>query len=221
MKRRSQRTTETGPDPLLREAIAAGVEHDRDGTAQRILEGALALLEDFGLRRMTMEDVARRVRMSRVTIYRRFANKDALVRAVLLRELRRFFVAIEDSVVGLETTEERLIEGFAFALQFLHDHTLLNRFLRTEPEVLLPYLTIDAGPVLDAAREFLADRLGEEIEAGRLGPLDVQVTGELLARLVLSFFLTPHSVVPLATPEDARRFARLYLAPTLRSPTAG
>jgi AcrR family transcriptional regulator len=208
-----------GPDPLLREALEAE-ERDGDSTAQRILEGALALLEDFGLRRMTVEDVARRVRMSRVTIYRRFASKDALVRAVLLRELRRFFAAIDESVSGIETTEDRLVEGFAFALQFLHEHTLLNRFLRTEPDLLLPHLTVDAGPVLDAARQFLAERLEHEISEGRLAPLDVQVAGELLARLVLSFFLTSHSVVPLATPDEARRFARLYLAPALRAAPA-
>lgn len=206
-------------DPLFREALETAPP-DTDATGERILEGALALLEDFGLRRMTIEDVARRARMSRVTIYRRFAGKDALVRAVLLRELRRFFAAIDEAVAGIEATEDRLVHGFAFALQFLHEHALLNRFLRTEPELLLPYLTVDAGPVLDAARQFLAERLEQEIDQGRLAPLDVQVTGELLARLVLSFFLTSHSVVPLATPDEARRFARVYLAPALRAASA-
>lgn len=204
-------------DPLLLEALEA--EEDKDGTSQRILEGTLALLEDFGLRRTTLEQVAQRVRMSRATIYRRFASKDVLVRAVLLRELRKFFRAIDDRVSEFDTTEDRLAEGFAFALQFLNEHPLLNRFLRTEPDLLLPHLTVDAGPVLDAARQFLAERLEQEIEQGRLAPVDVQVTGELLARLVLSFFLTPDTAVPLGTPDEARRFARLYLAPALRTPS--
>ncbi len=60
----------------------------------------------------------------------------------------------------------------------------------------------------------------QEIDEGRLAPIDVQVTGELLARLVLSFFLTAHSVVPLATLDEARRFARVYLAPALRAASA-
>jgi AcrR family transcriptional regulator len=208
-------------DPLLREALEAKQNEDgtaQDGTTQRILAGTLAMLQDFGLRRTTLEDVARRVRVSRATIYRRFASKDVLVRAVLLRELRRFFSAIDERVAGIDSTEDRIAEGFAFALQFLNEHALLNRFMRTEPELLLPYLTLNAGPVLEAAQEFLAERLEQEVEQGRLTPLDTQVAGELLARLVLSFFLTPNTVVPLSTPEDARRFARLYLAPALRTP---
>jgi AcrR family transcriptional regulator len=214
VRRPAAKTNPAPLDPLVQEALEMATA-ESDPTAERILAGALALLEDFGLRRMTVEDVARRARMSRVTIYRRFAGKDALVRAVLLRELRRFFAAIDECVSDIETTDGRLVEGFAFALQFLHGHKLLNRFLRTEPDLLLPYLTVDAGPVLDAARQFLAERLEQEIEEGRLAPLDVEVTGELLARLVLSFFLTSHSVVPLATPDEARRFARAYLAPAL------
>lgn len=206
-------------DPLLREALEA--EQNEDGTTQRILAGTLAMLQDFGLKRTTLEDVARRLRMSRATIYRRFASKDVLVRAVLLRELRRFFRAIDERVSGIESTEDRIAEGFAFALQFLNEHALLNRFMRTEPELLLPYLTVDAGPVLEAAQQFLAERLDQEVEQGRLTPLDTQVAGDLLARLVLSFFLTPNTVVPLVTADDARRFARLYLAPALRTPAPG
>lgn len=186
-----------------------------DKTIQKILSGTLALLEEFGLRRLTVEDIARRIGISRVTIYRRFANKDTLVRAVLLRELRRFFAAIDETVAGLETTEERLTEGFAFALQFLNNHALLNRFLRSEPELLLPHLTVDAGPVLAAAREFLAEHLDREIAERRLAPLDTQIAAELLARLVLSFFLTPESAASLRSSDEARRFARTYLAPVL------
>lgn len=219
MKPSDESQSPADSDPLLLAALEA--EEDEDGATRRILEGTLALLEDFGLRRTTLEDVARRVRMSRGTIYRRFASKDVLVRAVLLRELRRFFKAIDEKVAEIDSTEERLAEGFAFALQFLKEHALLNRFLRTEPDLLLPHLTVDAAPVLDAARQFLAERLDQEIEHGRLSPVDTEVAGELLARLVLSFFLTPQTVAAVATPDDARRFARLYLAPALRTPPPG
>lgn len=121
--------------------------------------------------------------------YRRFAGKDALVRAVLLRELRRFFAAIDEAVSGIEANEDRLVEGFAFALQFLHEHAPLNRFLRTEPELLLPYLTVDAGPVLDAAAT--ADR-------HRRMRRDVRLLTPL-GYDVLSWHLLPQALA-LATP---------------------
>ena len=201
--------------PLLRRALSPAAEPQTDETSERILAGALAQFEDFGVRRTTMEDVARRVGMSRVTIYRRFSTKDALVEAVLLHECAGFFVALDAAVAGLPTTDERLVEGFAFTLEFLRSNVLLGRLLTTEPESLLPHLTLEAGPILGAAREFLADRLGQEISEGRLAPLDVEVAGEMLVRLVLSFLLTPESIVPLDTPQAARDFASRHLAPSL------
>lgn len=205
-------------EPLLRRALRAVDEEEADETTERVLAGALSQFEDFGVRRTTMEDVARRVGMSRITIYRRFATKDALVEAVLLRECARFFAALDAAVAGLPTTDERLVEGFAFTLEFLRDHALLNRLLSTEPASLLPHLTLEAGPILSTARIFLAERLQREVTEGRLAPLDVEVAGELLARLVLSFLLTPQSVVALDGPQPARDFARRYLAPSLHVP---
>ena len=40
---------------------------------------------------------------------------------------------------------------------------------------------------------------------------------ELLARAVLSFMLTPESVLGLRTPAETRAFAEHYLAPTLHA----
>jgi AcrR family transcriptional regulator len=219
----SRRAETDGPSlgPLLRRALDTVDAVGADATSERILAGALAQFEDFGVSRTTMEDVARRSGVSRITIYRRFSTKDALVEAVLLRECARFFVALDEAVAGLPTTDERLVEGFALSLEFVRTHILLGRLLATEPASLLPHLTLEAGPIIRVAREFLADRLGREVSEGRLEPLDVQVAGEMLVRVVLSFLLTPDSVVRMDSPQAARDFARRHLAPSLHvSPSA-
>jgi AcrR family transcriptional regulator len=162
-----------------------------------------------------MEDVARRSGLARVTIYRHFTGKEALAEAVVMRECQRFFAALDAAVAQHDDIDDRLVEGFAFLLDYLRSHALLTRLLSTEPESLLPLLTVEGEPVLAAARSFLAERLGHEVEEGRLPPLDVEVAGELLARLGISFLLTPASAAPLRTPSEARRFARRYLAPAL------
>lgn len=208
---------------MLQEAIDSGLTAPadpaaaRDETAARIVEGALHQFEEFGLRRTTMEDVARRVGVSRVTIYRRFSGKEALVEAVIMGEAQAFFRELDEAVAHCETTDELLAEGFAYALRQVRRHVLVNRLLTTEPESLLPHLTRDAGPVVAAARTFLAERLARELEGSAVRPADLVVGAELLVRLVLSFLLTPQSAVRLETADEARSFARRYLAPALHS----
>jgi AcrR family transcriptional regulator len=214
---RKARAKTTG-DPLLHKILASGPASP-DEASERILAAAIEHAEDFGVRRFTVDDVARRVGLSRVTIYRYFPKRDLLIEAVLLRELRRFLHDVDDAVAPYETLEERLVEGFVFALTSLRDHRLLNRILRTEPELLLPYLTVKAAPVLAAAREFIAGFARREAAQGGL-PLnddDIEGLSELLARAVMSFVLTPDSVLGLRTQAEIRRFAEHYLAPTLQT----
>src|SRR4051812_17980357 len=110
-------------------------------TSDRIVAAALAQFEDFGLRRTTVDDIARGAGPARVTGHRHFPSKEAIVRAVLVEEVERFFTALDERIAPHMHTEDRLVEGFAFALGFVRGHALLNRLLQTELEAILPYLT--------------------------------------------------------------------------------
>ena len=65
-----------------------------DPSTEAILDAAVVEFERHGLRRVALEDVARRAGVSRTTIYRRFANKDELVAAVIERENVALFADI-------------------------------------------------------------------------------------------------------------------------------
>jgi AcrR family transcriptional regulator len=203
----------------LLDRILTGGAPPTEGAGERILAAAIQQVEDFGVRRFTIDDVARRVGISRVTIYRHFPKKNRLVEAVMLHELHKFLRQIESVIEPCETLEERLVEGFVFALTFLREHRLLNRLLRTEPELLLPMFTLRAAPILTAAREFIAGFARREAQRGALAIPDEEIAGlsELLARAIISFLLTPDSVLGLQTPAQTRNFAERYLAPILHS----
>ena len=205
---------------LLRMALAADSGEDADAVTGRILDAALGQFEDFGLRRSTMEDIARRCGMSRITIYRRFPKKENLVQAVVLRELQGFLGCLERVVEdspGQLSAEDKMAERIAFSLQYLGNHPLLRRLLRTEPESILPSLTVDGAPVVDMAREHIAAFTRKDLFGTRTPPPEaerqVQVVAEVGVRIVLSFILTPSSAIPVETLDDARAFARDLIAP--------
>jgi AcrR family transcriptional regulator len=208
---------------LLRTALTAGHGEGMDSVTERILDAALGQFEDFGLRRSTMEDIAKRGGMSRITIYRRFPKKENLVEAVVLRELKSFLDCLErvgaqgEGGGGELSAEEKMVERIAFALQYLGNHPLLRRLLRTEPESILPSLTVNGGAVVDMAREHIAAFIRHDLFGEKTPPAEaerqVQTVAELGVRIVLSFILTPSSAIPVATLDDARAFASDLIAP--------
>ncbi|RZS32846.1 TetR family transcriptional regulator [Herbihabitans rhizosphaerae] len=202
---------------VLREAIEAELPDDE--STNRILRAALEHAEDFGLRRFTVDEVARRVGLSRVTIYRHFPKKDKLLKVLIMSELRRFLTKADTVIAAQSTPEAKLIEGLTFAVMFLREHKLLSRLLRTEPEFLLPYLTVKAGDFLAAARNWIAGHIRAEVTAGHLAmpDEDIDIVAEVLARNVLSLVLTPETLLPLDSPEGRQRLAELYFIPIVRA----
>jgi len=202
---------------LVRMALSRERGEDADAVTERILDAALGQFEDFGLRRSTMEDIARRCGLSRITIYRRFPKKDDLVGAVVLRELHTFLEDLVKVGEALATPEDRMIERVAFALHYLRGHSLLRRLLRTEPEAILPALTVGGGPVVDMAREHSAAFIRKDLFGGQAPPAGaerhIQTVAELGVRIVLSFILTPSSAIPMDTLDEVRAFARELIAP--------
>jgi AcrR family transcriptional regulator len=189
--------------------------------SQRILDAAYDQVLTFGLRNLRIENLARRIGIARITIYRRFANKDELVRAAVLREGERLFARVDQAVAELPTLADQIVEGFVVVLMGVRNHPLVERVLNTEPEVALPVMTTQGAPVLALCRNYLAGFLLRAQQAGQVRRLiDVEPVAELIVRLTLSFVLTPESCIPLDSEAEARRFARRYLLPVIQPATA-
>jgi len=203
--------------PWLAEVLDGGAD-DVDPTTERILDACYTELLTYGVRRLSIEDVARRAGMARITIYRRFANKPALVRAVILREGRRLLSDVDAAVAGVPAGPEQIVEGFVTVLRLVRNHPLLQRMLTTEPDLALPFVTTHAAPVVALARDYLAIRLRRAAKSSHLKVRDPQEVAELLVRLTLSFLLTPESCIPLHSDADARAFVRRHVLSSLAPP---
>src|SRR5438270_10358490 len=96
----------------------------RPSTRDRILDALIHHVSEVGMRKLTMDDIAQRAELSRVTLYTYFPNKQAIVRAAVLRELERFFAELETVSVGYDDPGQRLVETFAHAYRYLRGHPL-------------------------------------------------------------------------------------------------
>jgi AcrR family transcriptional regulator len=200
--------------PLTWRRRPTGIRRD-DETGERIRAAALAEFEEFGLRRASLDDVARRAGVSRTTIYRRFGSKDALLGAVVIGENARFFELLDEAVDPDASTEERFVEGFAFAVLYWREHTLFKRILHAEPETFLPFLTTQAGDRLQLFAGLLARRMENERRSRGVAPRDIDAAAEMLIRVIVSFLIIPDTQFRLGTRAEARRFARRFILPAL------
>jgi AcrR family transcriptional regulator len=196
-------------NPLL-ELLRQGTPDDADH--ERILDAALEAFLDFGIRRTSMGEIAKRSGVSPATLYRRFAGKDEVVWAVGRREASRLIALVDAGIDPSSDAETQLVDLFMGFVRGLRQNRLLPRLLATEPEVVLPLLTIHAAPVLAMGRAYLSDFIGRLQSGGHLPPVDPEPAAEMVARVALSMALTPQTCIPLDEETAAREFARLHVA---------
>ncbi|WP_370948427.1 TetR/AcrR family transcriptional regulator [Amycolatopsis sp. cg5] len=212
------RDTTPGSDSVLERAFAEALTEDpgTDETTTRILDGAYDQFCRIGIRRSTMEDVARRAGVSRITVYRRFPTKDALVEHVVRREFRRYFNEFLLEIRQARTVADRVVLGFATSLRAIRGNPLIGGLMDLEPDVLVPSMISDGGQTLAAVQRFVASRLRLEQRAGTVSAaVDVEVVAELMVRLSSSFLVTPSQVIDLDDDAQVRELARRYLVPML------
>lgn len=208
--------TDTLGDLLSRVISAPPDEEEGDALAERILDATLVQVAAVGVRRTTVDDVARRAGVGRITVFRRFGSKDRLFDALAVREARRFFAAIEAATHGVDDPVEQMVASFVTGMRLARGHPLLDRLARIEPETVLAALAHDRPPVMSLAREFVARPLRAAVRRGELEVIHVDQVSEVLLRLAVSFLLLPHSVVDLDDETETRAFAQRVIAPILR-----
>jgi TetR/AcrR family transcriptional repressor of uid operon len=208
-------------DSLLGRALADALNRpepgsDNDEVAVRLLDAAHDQFCRMGIRRSTMEDVARRAGVSRITAYRRFATKDALVEHVVRREFRRYFDRFRIEIRQAGTAADRVVLGFVSSLQAIRSNPLIGGLMDVEPDLLIPSMIADGGRTLSTVQRFVAGQLRREQAAGTIpSSVDVDLVAEVWVRLSASFLAIPSHVVDLDEAEQLRAVARRYLVPML------
>lgn len=178
------------------------------GPRQRILESTYACVARFGLSKTTVEDAARAAGVSRATVYRHFpGGRDELIAAVVHWQYLEFFFRLYDEVHGAESLEEVLERGLVFARRALLEHEVLQKVLQTEPEVLLPQLTVEATRTLSAVSAFLVPYL---LRHGLAEGVDPEQAADFLARMILSYIGSPGRW-DLGDPEQVAALVRTEL----------
>ncbi|MDZ7734254.1 MAG: TetR/AcrR family transcriptional regulator [Acidimicrobiia bacterium] len=196
-----------------RAALAALAETDtgdvpEDDDRLRVLDAALAAFMEFGIRRTSMGEIFRRSGVSPATLYRWFGTEEGIVHAVVLGDLRGFAADL-DAATDLDAPPEDQLTDLAVGVaRRLRSPQLLLRLIETEPETVLPQLTVDAAPLIDLGVAVLAGHLRRLSDEGRIATPDPVLVAEIFVRLFHSLSLTPSTNLPLDDEAHLREFAR-------------
>ena len=163
-----------------------------------ILGAALDVFAERGFHNASMEEIAERALLTRVSLYNHFGDKLALLQALLTSKSEELVTRIDEAVRDVEATDARLAAMVRETLAFQE----ANR------GVLHIFLTASGLPELIGQRPLeiyirrVADILREGVQRGDLVPTPPLATAELFTTMVFVDTLTAY-----APREDAQEGA--------------
>lgn len=175
---------------------------------QRILAAAVDVAEATGLRKVSMNEIARRARVGRATLYLHFSGRDDLVSAMIDFQLQSFIADIRQYLDSYDDPEDRLVHGFGHAFRTMAGNRALQAVLKTRPELLTSAVIGDSRAL----------NMGSELVETTMGTGDLRDTAramfaEHVARMFHTYILIPTRIVAMSEPGVAEEFAREFLVP--------
>lgn len=178
-----------------------GATENRDDL--RVLDAVRTSINELGLAKVTIDDIVGRSGVSRATIYRLFpGGREVLFEAMRVRELEVFFEKLRAEAQGATDIDDLLARCIVVSSRELASDEHLATLLAAERGEVLGQLTVDGLPrVVTMATTFITP-LAEEFVGHDAA---VQVV-EVVARLVISYFLAPSARVDFTDYDSVRRF---------------
>jgi len=159
----------------------------------RILEAAAFCVIAYGVDRVTLAEIARRARVSRPTIYRRWPDTRSILAALLTARITGALDDVPSSGLGREPLVERIVE---VAERLRRDEVVMS-VLHKAPELAMVYIAERLG----TSQQILIDAVASDVklaqDEGSVRPGDARQLAAMCLLISQSVIQSGQIVAPI------------------------
>lgn len=195
---------------------ARGTEIERPAdTRSAILAAAESCFARLGIAGTTMEDVAKAASSSRATVYRYFADRDALVTESVVRRARANMDSAREFIAHRATIEDSIVEGICEDVRRGRRDPMVHRLVSPAEMVLAARLLTESGRAVELTYELWEPILTRAQAAGTIrAELDIRLLCEWISELEM-YYIARGSVPEAEDLDTIRTRLRTFLLPAL------
>lgn len=150
---------------------------------EQILESAIKQIRDYGLRRFTMDDIAKDLRISKKTLYQHYASKKELIGAVVNMAIELEKSIMDEAIVKSEDWLDKLNAVLSIHSYSNIPYRIMDEIARFFPEERV-YVNAIGAYKAKVLRKLLA-------QGAKEGKLRQDINLEIIFLALNKVFLTP------------------------------
>jgi AcrR family transcriptional regulator len=174
------------------------MSNDSSSTVEaRILDAAASCVTAYGVDRVTLAEIARRARVSRPTIYRRWADTRSILAALLTARITGVLDEVPSRGVGREALVERIV---TVAERLGRDEVIMS-VLHRAPELAMVYIAERLGTSQQILIDAVAGELKLAQDDGSVRPGDPRQLAAMCLLITQSTIQSAQMVEPILDAE--------------------
>jgi len=146
-----------------------------------ILEAARVLFSRFGFKKTAVDDIARKARVAKGTIYNYFQNKEELFQKVIQREGETLILRMQEAVLSQKTPQLKLREMIITKIKYYKELSLVYEISRQQADELLPLVYQEWKEIIRKEMDTIKAILEEGIRDSVFQVLNIPATAKAIA----------------------------------------
>lgn len=175
------------------------------------LDAASRCFARYGIRRVSVQDVAKELGVNRTTVYRQVGNIENQALLLAARDSHRLLSSLPARItfpVGAHT----VVDVLAALVREARAHPVMAKMLADERDLIGSFVARDVPVLLDRATAAFAPMVRLAVSTGNLGRRDPDILAQWLVRLAASLIL-------VEPPGGLEEFLSELLIPALTPPS--
>lgn len=175
-------------------------------TKQKILDQTFDLIMKFGIKSVSMDDISKRIGISKKTIYQYFENKKGLIHEVIENHILKDEADISEIIIGAKDAIEEMLQVAKHVLVFLRG---MSPSMMFDTQKYYPKIW---ARVENQHFTFILNTIVENIKRGQnegyyCDDIDADIISKMYVRQILT--LADESVFPLSKYERSDLYKSL------------
>lgn len=174
------------------------------------IDAASRCFARYGIRRVSVQDVAKELGVNRTTVYRQVGNIENQALLLAARDSHRLLSSLPQRItfpVGPHT----VVDVLAALVREARAHPVLDKMLADERDLIGSFVARDVGVLLERATAAFTPMVRLAVSTGNLGKRDPDILAQWLVRLAASLIL-------VEPPGGLEEFLAELLVPALTPP---
>jgi AcrR family transcriptional regulator len=177
-----------------------------------MLDAAATCFARYGVRRTSVQDIAKVAGVNRTTVYRQVGNVEQIAMLLAVRDTHRTLATLPRRT-SRPIGPEALVELTAGLVAEARAHPVLAKVLADERDLIGSLVACDAPRLIDRITAALAPLIAAAMRAGHIAGRDPVIVTQWLVRVGASLIL-------VEPPGGDEAFLAEVLVPALRPPAA-